>query len=143
METIIILIIVSIIGALANKKKLEKTKTNKPIPNPRSMFGEVQKTIEENLKKFSQEVISEPAPKTHNDDKIYRDNELEAEIQTDRLKTQEEYYNQKLERINKQVSQIKNTERLSLIDNGDDLVKGIVLAEILGPPRAKKPYGRK
>ena len=140
MEAIIIAIIVGIIGAIANKKKLEKTKSNKPIPNPRSLFGEVQKTIEENIKKFSSEMVSEPAPKKS--DKVYRDDLLDDEIQADRLKIQEEYYEKKFEQINNQVDNIKKGEHLSLISDDDDLVKGIILAEVLGPPRAKKPYKR-
>lgn len=142
LEAIIIAIIVGIIGAMANKKKLEKSKSNKPIPNPRSLFGEMQKTIEENIKKLSPEMVSDPAPKMNNDDFVYRDEELDAEIQADRLKIQEEYYEKKLEQINHQVDNIKKREHLSLISDGDDVVKGIILAEILGPPRAKKPYKR-
>jgi len=143
LEAILIAIIVGIIGVIANKKKLDKSKNGKTVPNPRSLFGEMQKTIEENIKKFTPEVVSEPARKNNNNVNVYRDEELEEEIQADRLKIQEEYYQNKLEQINKQVSILEKGENLSLLNNGDDLVRGIILSEVLGPPRAKKPYKRK
>jgi len=143
LEAILLAIIIGIIGALANKKKLEKPKSGKPVPNPKSLFGEMQKNMEENTKKFSPQTPSQTAKKNKSNDNVYRDEELEAQIEADRLKIQEEYYQKKLEQINKQVSNIEKRENLSLLNNGDDLVRGIILSEILGPPRAKKPYRRK
>lgn len=40
-------------------------------------------------------------------------------------------------------AEVKITEKDLFINDANDLVKGIILSEILGPPRAKQRYGRR
>ncbi|MBS4173579.1 hypothetical protein [Bacillus sp. FJAT-49736] len=145
MEAIIFAIIIGIIGALANKKKLEKPKNTKEAPKPMDFFGNAKKTIEENMKKFTLETAPEQVKKVDTDvpeDTVYRDAYLDAEIQADRLKTEEDYYQKKIELMEKQSVKLEQDDPLSL-SSSNDLLKGIILAEVLGPPRSKKPYSRR
>jgi hypothetical protein len=144
LEAIAIAIIVAIIGAIANKKKLEKTNGGKQVSNPMTLFGKMNQPLE-------REKTSTVQPTLKNVDKekmevnhqVYRDDKLDLEIQADHLKNQEEYYIKKLEATKKQVERVKKDGNFLLLSDKKDIVNGIILSEVLGPPRSKRPYHRK
>nr|WP_259544873.1 hypothetical protein [Heyndrickxia oleronia] len=127
MESLIIAVIVGLISLFLNKKsnegKQDKQDAPKPVSTPRSNRP---------LAKTITETISPP-------DKIqakYREIK-EAFEPTPEVDLKESFEKEMLpQKVNKE----SEPKQLEIDEN--DLLKGIILSEVLGPPRSKRPYRR-
>ncbi|MGE8206201.1 hypothetical protein ACQKP0_16875 [Heyndrickxia sp. NPDC080065] len=127
MESIIIAVIVGLIGLFVNSKKGEKTEEKKPIQRP--VFSpEKRETVTKKLETVIPKVTS----------KIEKHNPKKIEIMEKVSKLEEVHELPPIQEKVTQTNQIEVPKKLEVDEN--DLLKGIILSEVLGPSRAKRPY---
>ncbi|GIN85440.1 hypothetical protein J6TS2_18260 [Heyndrickxia sporothermodurans] len=130
MEKIIIAIIVGIIGYFVKRKSEEQERKNN---TPRRPVMTPNKPASSNDQSNKQVVSKQKST-------IERHQPKAAEIKGKVEKIVIEDH--KIDELNKEDTPImlekESPKRLSI--NEDDLLKGIILSEVLGPPRAKRPF---
>lgn len=158
METIIIAIVIGIISSIysqfknqsGDKKKQSPAKpfTAGDLPYPRKQDATIQK---ENNRPESEKRKRERKDLSDEIEAKYADHKKKAEEQIIALKKQQSVIEQKAKKIRNSVE----NSHLSFSNAGQDhvnqllsteesnLLNGIILSEILGPPRSKRPYNYK
>lgn len=130
MEKIIIAIIVGIIGYFVKRKSEEQVRKNNTPRRPVMTSNKPVSSSDQSIK----QVVSKPKST------IERHMPKAAEIKEKVEKIVNEDH--KIDELNKEDTPIilekESPKRLSI--NEDDLLKGIILSEVLGPPRAKRPF---
>jgi membrane-associated HD superfamily phosphohydrolase len=153
---IVLLIIVGILGFLrdnAAKQKEEERKRRsrptKPVPqasrNPQSSRDDSRNTVRDTLEK-ARETISSVSVEEQQKEQMEkladrfntRANEKLGEIQDDISKGKSVLQEVSKADLSKEQEQIKRGVSQSL--RGKGLINGIIMAEVLGPARARKPY---
>lgn len=140
MESFLLLIIVAVISAIYNRVT-NANKTEIETKNPESTEIEFPHTepVQRRIKQVVQKVPEK------NEYKNIQENILEKKQAMEKQYTE---LKQKKARPSRQTSLKKKIEetqpkkQASFLLDSNDLVKGIVMAEVLGPPRAKKRYRR-
>ena len=137
MESFLLLIIVAVVSAIfnrvtnANKNEIETKK-------PESM--ELEIPYDEPVRTQMKQVVQ----KVH-ETKEYKNDFLEKqqamEEQYVQLKRKEARPSRQTS-LKKKIEETAPKREASFLLDSNDLVKGIVMAEVLGPPRAKKRYRR-
>jgi hypothetical protein len=142
MESIIFFIIAGLVSMLFNKMKRDPSEQGPQSPRPQRpesdsgpVWQEIAKETEAALDKGVETIQTQGKNK-------FLEKQKEARQRIADLKSQEQVYNQRAESVSAKTRQSpvrKKAAAVSLRNLGsDDLVKGIVLSEVLGPPRAKK-----
>src|SRR5690625_1456422 len=153
---IVLLIIVGLLGFLrdnAAKQKEEesrrRSRPTKPVPrasrNPQSSRDESRTTVRDTLEK-ARETISSVSVEEQQKDQMEkladrfntRANEKLDEVQDDISKGKSVLQEVSKADLSKEQEQIKRGVSQSL--RGKGLINGIIMAEVLGPARARKPY---
>ena len=143
-------VIIMIIAYLSNRSKLSKENEEKPVidfPPQKSEPPSIDKHFEQEQAQVKVKTIVKQAEEV-------KENVLE-DLQADLLETKkaseekmrelqekEQLVSQRIEAIKKQVDEKQKYRDIGLTFKEDDIVKGIILSEVLGPPRAKKSYER-
>lgn len=104
-------------------------------PRPAHSFPSTQLAKAKSLKEAADTMLSRAQP-------AFEEKKAEVDKQLDELKKEEERFRARAKTIQKQAehTEVKKNELLQF--HQEDIIKGIVMAEVLGPPRAKKPYRR-
>jgi hypothetical protein len=140
MENLIFLVIAGLISMLFNRMKRDPSEQEPRSPRPQRHEPEQASTWEE--KSDPQEYFDKGIEviETQGKNKFLEKQE-EARKRIADLKSQEKMYNQRAQSVKTKTPKTVDEHRAK-VDlrklGSDDIVKGIVLAEILGPPRAKK-----
>jgi hypothetical protein len=148
-ESLIFMIIAGIISMIFNRvKKGDSEKEQKSIPTEKTLNPVQRETspvkAETEPRRRAQKINKEKAPE--NVPNRFIEKRMEVERRIAEQKAQETSNQNKLNGpiLRENQYQKKKSSAVSF-DNltQDDLVKGIVMSEILGPPRAKKQHHRK
>ncbi|MDQ0174184.1 hypothetical protein [Bacillus chungangensis] len=140
MESFLLLIIVAVISAIFNRVT-NANKNEIETKNPESIEIDIPHTepIERRIKQVVQKV---PEKNEYNNiQKNILEKKQATEKQYMELK-QKEARRSRQTSLKKQVEETQPKRQASFLLDSNDLVKGIVMAEVLGPPRAKKHYRR-
>lgn len=147
METILFLIIVGILSTIFGKSKRNQGQSSKKlfkangIDDVRTLFKELSNNQHINDKpNKTEQKVEIPEKKLHNLETEYLQVRQESEasrvrMAAKRLPNGEKMKEQTIQSINEE-----GEAMISKIPEGKTLVNGIIWAEILGEPRAKKPY---
>ncbi|MDQ0213922.1 uncharacterized membrane protein YraQ (UPF0718 family) [Oikeobacillus pervagus] len=135
MESIIIAIVLGLIGTVFNKmnKSDEDKQPKKPTPTPTRIPDQ------RSIGKFEREKVEEKSF-TENETVLnshYEKTKQQVEETILQLAKEEKQLERQIHLQKQKVNTFKE-KRHPLMANEDELVKGIILSEILGPPRAKK-----
>jgi hypothetical protein len=140
MENLIFLVIAGLISMLFNRMKRDPSEQEPRSPRPQRPDADMDSSWEE---KTESETIFDKGIEvieTQGRNKFLEKQE-EARKRIADLKTRETMYNQRAQSV-KAKTPSKVADHRAKVDlrklGSDDIVKGIVLSEILGPPRAKK-----
>jgi hypothetical protein len=149
-ESLIFAIIIGIISMIFNRfqkgdsEKKRKSIPAEKIPNPVQKEATPVKVETEPRRRTEQKTNKEKTPNNIANRFIEKRIEVERQLaeQRERETASRNKFNNPISRGNQ--FQKKKSSAISF-DNltQDDLVKGIVMSEILGPPRAKKRHHRK
>ncbi|TYS19512.1 hypothetical protein FZC78_00290 [Rossellomorea vietnamensis] len=142
MENLIFLVIAGLVSMLFNRMKRDPSDQDPWSPRPQRpesdtgpVWEEAANDLENALDKGVETIQTQGKNK-------FLEKQEEARKRISDLKSQEQVYNQRAESVKvktRKSSLGKKAARVNLRNLGsDDLVKGIVLSEVLGPPRAKK-----
>lgn len=142
MENLIFLVIAGLVSMLFNRMKRDPSDEEPRSPRPQRpgsdagpVWEEAANDLETALDKGVETIQTQGKNK-------FLEKQEEARKRISDLKSQEQVYNQRAESVKvktRKSSPRKKAARVNLRNLGsDDLVKGIVLSEVLGPPRAKK-----
>ncbi|RIW37586.1 hypothetical protein D3H55_03160 [Bacillus salacetis] len=140
MENLIFLVIAGLVSMLFNRMKRDPSEQEPRSPRPQSPEADMDSTWEE--KTDSDTILDKGIEviETQGRNKFLEKQE-EARKRIADLKAQETVYNQRAQRVKKKTPAAAREQRAK-VDlrklGSDDIVKGIVLSEILCPPRAKK-----
>ncbi|GIN96315.1 hypothetical protein J6TS1_21850 [Siminovitchia terrae] len=163
MEQFLPIIIIALISFFVNKASEQKKRaTNQEKPKgpnsrpvqPRQQERPVspanQKPIHEkpqpvrverprSLKEAAEILLSQMQPQIE-------EKKAEAEDKMEELKKEAAAYKEKAIEMQRKVEAVKETKpagpQIEPFFQQNDIVKGIIMSEVLGPPRAKKRYGR-
>ncbi|BCB04871.1 hypothetical protein [Bacillus sp. KH172YL63] len=147
MEPFIIIILISIISTIFNKMKesqKEKPVRQKPIQTA-TPKASPQTQREGRATTFSSREIKKPSKEGATSiQSLFEEKKKEAEMRVS-LQKKEEEYARKLKAHQSRAKRIRETGSPLSIDfsNEDDIVKGFIFSEVIGPPRSKKPLHRK
>lgn len=142
MENLIFLVIAGLISMLFNRMKRDPSEQEPRSPRPQSpqsdsgpVWEEAANDLETAFDKGIETI------QTQGKNKFLEKQEQARERIAD-LKSQEQVYNRRAESVNIKIRKSPARKKAARVDirnlGSDDLVKGIVLSEVLGPPRAKK-----
>lgn len=153
MEQFLFFIIVAVISLIFKRKtgaNQEKREERMPPPVARPIqtsrekveetFRPVQQAFPEltkarNLKEAADVLIAKSQP-TVNEKQDELKNKLE------KLKKEEENHRIKASKIKQVEQNNKHEPSVGLQFQANDILKGVVMSEVLGPPRSLRPYGR-
>ncbi|MGF2617134.1 hypothetical protein FZC84_04700 [Rossellomorea vietnamensis] len=142
MENLIFLVIAGLVSMLFNRMKKDPSDQEPRSPRPQrpeSDAGPVWEEAANDLETAFDKGIE--TIQTQGKNKFLEKQE-EARKRISDLKSQEQVYNQRAESVKLKTRKSPARMKAARVDlrnlGSDDLVKGIVLSEVLGPPRAKK-----
>ncbi|QQZ10824.1 hypothetical protein [Heyndrickxia vini] len=130
---LIIAIVVGIIGFIVKRKtegqEAEKKSASRPVFSPAKPSVTTQQKVKKVVSTIETSYKNEKAPLLEKMEKnIERTNEAQIIKKYEEVTSFQKDYHEETKKID--------------IDESD-LLKGIILAEVLGPPRAKKPFKSK
>lgn len=144
MTSLIIFIIISLLSYLfsADRKK-EKNTTSSPKPKPTAsskgvgdLFGELKKKMEQ-----AERELQQPTPTVQKQKRAVerRVEEKKQQVVTAEKQVVQARKNLQVDKTEKQ-QKAAETPRVShpLFSNSDDVRRAVLVAEILGPPKAKR-----
>ncbi|EDL63037.1 hypothetical protein [Bacillus sp. SG-1] len=142
MENLIFLVIAGLISMLFNRVKRDPSDQEPRSPRPQRpesdsgpVWEEAAKDLETVFDKGIETIQTQGKNK-------FLEKQEEAKKRISELKSQEQVYTQRAESVKVKTRNSPARKKASRVDlrnlGSDDLVKGIVLSEVLGPPRAKK-----
>jgi len=108
-------------------------KVEEPARSTQQVFPELTKA--RNLQEVADILIAEAQPTVNE-----KQEELMKKI--DELKVEEEKHRVKVNKIKQINDDVKHEQVPELHFQANDILKGIVMSEVLGPPRSLKPYDR-
>lgn len=140
MESFLLLIIVAVVSAIfnrvtnANKNEIETKK-------PESMELEIpyDEPVRTQMKQVVQKVHETKEYKNIQEDFLEKQQAMEEQYV--QLKRKEARPSRQTS-LKKKIEETPPKREASFLLDSNDLVKGIVMAEVFGPPRAKKRYRR-
>lgn len=142
-------VIIMIIAYLSNRSQQLKEKEEKPInvPPQKAKRISIDKDFDQEQAQAKVKTIVKQAEeiKENGWEDLQADlleTKKASEEKMKELQEKEQLVSQRIEAIKKQVDKKQKYRDIGLTFKEDDIVKGIILAEVLGPPRAKKSYER-
>lgn len=133
MENLIFLVIAGLISLVFNRIKQNQPKQEprspRPVPEQKNDYSEPDTYFEKGIETIA----------TQGENK-FLEKQQEAKQRIADLKSKEQVYRQRVQRmkpVNKAPKKKEPSVNLRNIGS-NDIVKGIVLSEVLGPPRSKK-----
>ncbi|WP_456273989.1 hypothetical protein [Bacillus sp. AK031] len=137
MENLIFLVIAGLISMLFNRMKQNPPKEEPRSPRPAADRQEEYTEPETFFDKGIEEIETQGRNK-------FLEKQQEAKQRIAQLKSQEEQYNRRAQRVKvSKKAPVRQEAQINLRNlDRNDIVKGIVFSEILGPPRAKKKNWR-
>jgi hypothetical protein len=137
MENLIFLVIAGLISMLFNRMKQNPPKEDPRSPRPAADRQDEYIEPETFFDKGIEEIETQGRNK-------FLEKQQEAKQRIAQLKSQEEQYNRRAQRVKvSKKAPVRQEAEINLRNlDRNDIVKGIVLSEILGPPRAKKKNWR-
>ncbi|KIL44450.1 hypothetical protein [Jeotgalibacillus soli] len=153
MEAIIFMVIAAIVGLINNQKK-KQVEESQPKPVPSAQKQTEQRPARERTRNFGQQLdrSASELEKEYEKQRSDIENSKPKKVPVDEpssmfLSREENRLKEELENRKQAAMVVKklNIENLSIKDglNQQNLVNGIILSEILGPPRAKKSYAQR
>ncbi|GIN70976.1 hypothetical protein J14TS2_14510 [Bacillus sp. J14TS2] len=144
MEQFIIFIIVAVVGLLFNRSKINNQKQQSEQPRPVQTRPMQMEEAREESSPFAEateaRTLKDAADQLKTQPDLYKQQEEMAAKLND-LNREEELHRKKIEVINTEV--YDEEVQLDFDLKQKDIVNGIIMSEVLGPPRARKPYNRR
>ncbi|WP_010303384.1 hypothetical protein [Kurthia senegalensis] len=142
MTSLIIFIIISLLSYFfsADRKKDKKTST-KPLPKTPSkgigdVFGELKKKLEQTERELQQPTPTVQKQKRVVEQRVEEKKEQLVAVEKQDMQTRRnEHVSKKVER---EQAAAPMRARHPLFTNSDDVRRAVLVAEILGPPKAKR-----
>jgi len=157
LEQFLIFILIAIASLIFNRKKIanrqdhtetqERRTTAQPAqpiheqrrdvgrpPVQQQSFPEVDLGHARNLKEVAEIIFTKAQPPM--------DKQEEARKQIEELEKRQEVYRTKAQSVRNIASNNQQKTDFAFRFQSEDVISGIVMAEVLGPPRSKKPYRR-
>lgn len=146
MEQFIIFIIVAVVGLLFNRSKLKGQDQHPEHPRP-VQTAPIQEDEDQEWEEpaFFEEIrssgtLKEAADHLKGDSDFYQ-KQQEAKAKLLELERKEKSHRRKAETLKREDSYDQGKPFINLKEK--DIINGIIMSEVLGPPRAKKPYKRR
>ncbi|MCJ7841840.1 hypothetical protein MUB24_13210 [Lederbergia sp. NSJ-179] len=145
MEQFILFIIIALVGLFFNRGKLKNQQQQQEHPRPVQRPVQMNEEAHEKPASFEQmtqaKSLKEAADQLKNQPDIYKQKE-EMEVKLKELYRNEELHRKKAKTIQTKTNAHK--ERLPEFQvKKENILNGMIMSEVLGPPRAKKPYQRR
>lgn len=149
MEQFLLFIIVAIVSLLFNRSKMNSQKQSDQRPNTRRDISESQPEEQEfdfesvreakTLQEAAEILIFKDKPSKPSKPSI-DEKKVELERKLEELKRKEERQREKVSAVKQQVASKNKEQTVTFQLSSNDVVNGIIMSEILGAPRSRKPY---
>lgn len=143
MEQFLLFIIVAIVSLIFNRSKMNSQKQTDQRPKTRRDISESQPEVQEfdfeNVREAK--TLQEAAEiLVFKDKPSIEEKKVELERTYEELKRKEERQRNKVSAVKQQVASKDKEQTVTFQLNSNDVVNGIIMSEILGAPRSRKPY---
>ncbi|MFD1705448.1 hypothetical protein ACFSCZ_01615 [Siminovitchia sediminis] len=159
---ILVIALISFFVNRANEQKKRANQENKKTPNrpvqpkqterkpapvrPEPVSRPVAAEIPRSLKEAAEILLSEMQPQIEKKKSEAENQYKKLEKEAESLKRQAEQFKRKAEaakeKMNEHKTEAPSSPASPVFFQQDDIVKGIIMSEVLGPPRAKRRYSR-
>src|SRR5690606_1725770 len=155
LEQFIIFIIIPVVSFLFNRnnknqqnegKQYKNPQPRPNVPSPQTFNEQRQQTrrpVQKQLRDWTENKNSTPRNENTQATSPYARKREELAYKMEKIKQEEEKQKKEADICSHQVEQIKTHPKRALRLLQDDVLKGIVMSEVLGPTKCRKPYQRR